>query len=153
MRSRRRKPRETKRRARPTPAATAFERACQRRPSLLPDSPTVPAFIRWMRSLGHGGEHLQEDLYVEFSEVLELMGGAPLPLRKFGRALANAGYTPYQVDRERDGRRWRPMAVNLSGVNPELAAIASNVSRIRSPAKAANRVTSTAKRVPKALAA
>jgi hypothetical protein len=153
MKPERREPQDDDSGERPTTAATAFERACQRRPDLLPQSPTVAAYIRWMRSLGHGGEHLQADLYVEFSELLELMGERPMSLRKFGRALSNAGYTPYQVDRERDGERWRPMAVNLSGVKPVMAAIASNVSRIRSPAKAANRVTSTAKRVPKALAA
>jgi hypothetical protein len=127
---------------------TAFGRAYQRNASLLPEKASVKAFVAWMRDLGFSGEQLLSDLYLEFSETVELMGGSPLPLKRFGRALAKAGYTPYQADKEKDGKRWRPMAVNLSAIKPELAAIGSNVSRIVTSATTAKRLPTSGRSVP-----
>lgn len=145
MSTQRRKPREDDGPKRPTPGAmaprTAFGRAYQRNASLLPERASVKSFVAWMRDLGFSGEQLLSELYLEFSATVEMMGGDPIPLKRFGRALAKAGYVPYQADKEKDGKRWRPMAVNLSANKPDLAVIGRNVSRIVT-------ATTTAKRVP-----
>lgn len=121
-------------------AQTAFGRAYRKNASLLPEKASVSAFMRWMRDLGYVGEQLLVELHIEFCEVVELMGGDPLPLKRFGRALSNAGYPPFMTDREKDGKRWRPMAVKLTGINPEMAVIATNLSPIAT-AKTTNATT------------
>jgi hypothetical protein len=148
----RREPQDTTSQKRPTTGAraprTAFGRAHQRNPALLPERASVKAFVAWMRDLGFSGEQLLSELYLEFSETVELMGGSPLPLKRFGRALAKAGYTPYQADKEKDGKRWRPMAVNLSANKPELAVIGRNGSRNVTSATTAKRLPTTDRSVP-----
>lgn len=152
MTSRRREPQDTTGPKRPTTGAraprTAFGRAYRRNPALLPERASVKAFVAWMRDLGFTGEQLLSELYLEFSETVELMGGSPLPLKRFGRALAKAGYLPYQADKEKDGKRWRPMAVNLSANKPELAVIGRNGSRNVTSATTAKRLPTTDRSVP-----
>jgi len=139
MSTQRRKPREDDGQTRPTPGATAprtaFGRAYRRNAALLPEKASVKAFVAWMRDLGFSGEQLLSELYLEFSITVEMMGGSPLPLKRFGRALAKAGYTPYQADKEKNGKRWRPMAVNLSVAKPEVALIANRIVTTATPAK------------------
>jgi hypothetical protein len=128
--------------------------ALSRNRNALPEKANVKAFCVWMRSLGLSGEQLLSDLYVEFSETMEMMGGDQIPLKRFGRALKNAGYPPYQADKiGKDGKRWRPMAVNLSGAKPEMAAIATTVSRIVTSATTTKRLPTSDIRVPNAMAA
>jgi hypothetical protein len=152
MTERRREPQDTTSPERPTTVTraprSAFGRAYRRNPALLPERASVKAFVAWMRALGFGGEQLLSELYLEFSETIELMGGSPLPLKRFGRALAKAGYVPYQADKEKDGKRWRPMAVNLSANKRELAVIGRNVSRNVTSATTAKRLPTSDRSVP-----
>jgi hypothetical protein len=123
---------------RPTTGATAFERACQRYSNMRPEGRSVAAFARWMRSTGHARVWTQEDLFLEYLCIQEMIGSRPLPLKRFGRALAKAGYIPKQADWEKDGKRWRPMIVDLAAIKPELSIIATTTTR-DTPAK--SRVT------------
>lgn len=114
MSKRRRKTQSTNRRARPTTAATAFDRACVRNPLLSPQGPSVAAFVRWMQANGFTQEMAQEDVYGEYVSIQQLKRWDPLPLPRFNKAMAKAGYPVKQVDWERDGKRWRPNAFDLS---------------------------------------
>lgn len=144
MKPERREPQDPTSPKRPTTGATAFERACQRYTNMRPEGRSVAAFARWMRSTGHARVWTQEDLFLEYLCIQEMIGSRPLPLKRFGRALAKAGFIPKQADWEKDGKRWRPMIVDLAAVKPELSVIAATTTR-DTPAK--SRIT-TAKRLP-----
>jgi len=108
------------------PQDTAFHRALTRNPLLLPQGRSVAAFVAWVRSHGTTGEVLQEDVYMTYAETCDLMGVEPMALKHFGRALRKAGFPPYQADKiGKDGKRWRPMAVNLSSKASPLALVAA----------------------------
>ena len=129
--------------------STAFGRACEQYPSLKPEGHSVAAFVRWMRSQGHARVWIQEDLFMEYLVIQEAMRARPLPLKRFGRALTKAGCTPKQADWEKDGKRWRPMVVDLSAVDPDLAVIATNVSQISTSDTTAKRLPTSARPLPR----
>jgi hypothetical protein len=136
MTERRREPQDTTSPERPTTVTraprSAFGRAYRRNPALLPERASVKCFIKWMREIGHGGEQHLTTIYIEFCEVVELLGGESMSLKRFRRALRNAGHAPYQADwRKEDGTRYRPQVVNLSEAKRELSVIASQMAEIR----------------------
>jgi hypothetical protein len=106
--------------------------ALKRLSNALPEKASVKAFCAWMRSHGHGGEQELKPLYLEFCEVMELMGSVPMSYKKFRRAMRNAGHPPKLADwRKEDGTRYRPQIVNLSENNPDLAGFAAKMAEIR----------------------
>jgi hypothetical protein len=141
MNPKRREPQDTTRPKRPTTGVTAFERACQRYSSMRPEGRSVAAFARWMRSTGHARVWTQEDLFLEYLCIQEMIGSRPLPLKRFGRALAKAGFIPKQADWEKDGKRWRPMIVDLAAAKHELSIIATTATTATSDTPAKSRIT------------
>lgn len=106
--------------------------ALSRLPNALPEKASVKAFCAWMRSHGHGGEQELKPLYIEFCEVMDLMGSVPMSYKKFRRAMRNAGHSPKLADwRKEDGSRYRPQIVDLSDDNRDLAGMAEKMAEIR----------------------
>lgn len=106
------------------PQDSAFQRAVSRNVNLLPAGRSVSAFVQWMRSHGFTGEILQDEIHTTYLETCELMGSVPVPLKRFGSALRKAGFPPYQADKlTADGKRWRPMVVNLADKKTSLALV------------------------------
>lgn len=136
MTLRRRKPQKQTRPVRPTTGAIG--RACKRNSKLMPEGTSIKDFVSWMKFHGLGGEQHLPAIYLEYCEVVEILGGETLSLKRFRRALRNAGYAPYQVDlRKEDGARYRPTMVNLSEEKRELAVLFSDIQTNRvSPSSA-----------------
>jgi len=110
---------------------SAARRAVKRNPSLSPRDATAAAYVRWMIDLGFGGaETLQDELYDEYEAVCELAGFDPMARKHFGDALKLAGCKRWQTDKERDGKRWRPIIVKLPDECPALIPLPTTDKRV-----------------------
>lgn len=93
---------------------TAYARALKRNAMLAPEDGSVAAFVRWYRSLGFKQKILQSELYGAYQDICSLTGTKRVKEKHFGKHLTQAGYTPEQDDNRENGRRHRPMMVDLS---------------------------------------
>lgn len=93
---------------------TAYARALKRNAMLAPEDGSVASFVRWYRSLGFKEKILQSELYGVYQDICSLTGTKRVKEKHFGKHLTQAGYTPEQDDNRENGRRHRPMMVDLS---------------------------------------
>lgn len=93
---------------------TGFARAWERNAMLAPEDGSVAAFVRWYRALGFREKILQSDLYGAYQDICSLTGTKRVKEKHFSKHLTQAGYTPEQDDNRENGKRHRPMVVDLS---------------------------------------
>lgn len=96
----------------------AARRAISRFPKLAPKSADIATFVEWIKATGSGGIWVQDELYEAYLSVCQLADlGDLIGPRKFGKALAEAGYPPWQSDKRKGTKvvkGTRVMMVDLS---------------------------------------
>lgn len=85
-------------------------------PNKMPSNGSVAAYIDWLLACDkrHHRKWLQSELHGEYQTMCILTGRKPVKEKHFGKHLTQAGYTPEQDDNRENGRRHRPMMVDLS---------------------------------------
>jgi hypothetical protein len=108
-------------------AKSAAKRAVSTFAGMVPETPEVEAFIRWMRRNNCTGEWQQDELYEVYSEVCQLAEFSAMGPIIFGRELGRAGCRKWDADLRKGGKGSRlkmvsiPVAGDLAVKPPNLA--------------------------------
>jgi hypothetical protein len=96
----------------------AAKRAISKFPRLAPKTSDIATFVEWIEATGSGGVWVQDELYEAYLSVCQLAElDDVIGPRKFGNALAEAGYSPWQSDKRKGSKAvkgTRIMMVDLS---------------------------------------